>query len=554
MLSKNKISPSLRCIILICLFWVILLLITAYKCRFWISIDTIGALDAAREIRKFDMVNAISYWGLIFPLLLSLLPLSNPTSWFAIHLLMAFTIILTQLVLFKTLRNWGSGVTISMTLCLIWGASCYPTAGAIFLKEDIPLCLFAALYVYAISDDKNGYIYSSSKTLFLGFLHGIASLTKLIALPSLFCIPLILTFYRYDALKHQGICKKSIILSIFKFLIYYIIPLIIILSCFILGSYKKYGRLTLGDMGFYVYSNRAKNNDDFNVTLLKARLELPRWGTSYFSDLNLTLNNIDHRISFNFQRQIKMIIENIFDPKLYLEGFSVISIIIFGIISSFYHILGQREKRAKTDFLYWLPLVSILILTEYSLTQFFSRYIPFAAIFSLPSVGLGCTKIVDRTKNSAARISLYLFLLISFLHGAISMIGISFKLAPDAKIFSISNIIKQHIGERCKRPIGAYYLKKTNTQPNAFIAHILETNTAEITELDDKRTKFKATFKPETVLIICSANDNEPRDLTVNNMEFVKFGSYLYRKGIPPKGYKIVLYFKEEIWNHSLIL
>jgi hypothetical protein len=510
-------------------FWIIFVIWVSYKIRFWINNDTIGSLDSARYIKSFQLIHAINgYWGIGYAALLSLLPLRDINSWIQVHLLVAALILISQILIYRSLLYFNVSQGISTAFCIIWGAINYSTGGAIFITADTTLCLFASLYLFIfVRAEKTNTIYEPSSNLLLGSVHGIAWLTKTVALPGLALFPVLLSLR--IIIDSNGL--KSKLLKLIKFMLLYSLPLLIIFLFWGIGTYKKYGRFTFGFSSAHAYALCVDKSEKLLKAREKASHRLPLYGTYWWSDIGLSLTNWDFRTHFNLKKQLRRFPENIkefISSDAKLIGFAIIILFLFSLYACF----RLRYHKIK-----WYSILLLITAVGYSIIIIYSavlldpRYLSFATIYLLPICAV-YSDIIFRNGNQLEKYCVSVIILLALLHGIGTMTYIALYRSPNDSDFYIAKKIKEmYKSPKLYGPIGAFLNTRFQIHHHAVIANILKCQTAEITPIKSNLSVFSASFSPKTVLFVLNPSTRTPSQITVNSKRYEKLYSRIWEKG-----------------------
>jgi hypothetical protein len=514
--------------------WILFVLWVSYKCRFWINDDTIGSLDSARFLKEFKIVGAINaYWGVGYAAILSFIPLTGAKSWFYLHLCIAVLILLAQFFIYQSLIIMKIRKLLATFICIIWGASNYATGGAIFVTADVPLCLVGSIFLMIVVKQRTFVnIMNMKNGLILGLLHGLSWLTKMAALPALLIFPLIIFLKSvYNALRSKCFdleIKRSII-----FLMSYFIPLLILILLWNLGCQAKYGRYTLGTTALFNYVAFVDRSESLDKATDLARHNIPLWGTYWWSDISINLTGWDFTMHYNLNKQLNRIKFNItyaFSDRELITG--IIDMLI--ILTALIYIIIIFIKNKENEIWVFLPLLSLNILLMYLCSNFFSRYYPFAALFSLPAI----SELIERFLHGSGKLlkkMAQIFLLGALMHGIAAMAYASLVLAPGGEHFAIAELIRQqNRGTDLYGPIGyfdsvRYFDSVHGWFHHGRIAFLLGAQTAEIRKIAGDCCNFSATFEPKNILIVSKKAEKIAEMVRVDSRWFRNIGSYSSR-------------------------
>jgi hypothetical protein len=519
--------------------WLVLVIWVCYHTKFWINNDTIGSLDVARSLRQMDWRHAVNlHWGMVYAALLAVLPLKGATSWLQIHCLNGILLVGSQLCLYLSLRRLGVRHSISTLLCLAWGAANFASGGAVYITSDVTLGFMGSLYLYALVRAGTLERISSWRwALLLGLLHGLAWMTKNIALVGLAAVPLMVSA-KLGLDSGRKLFRKERFSRILTFLVAYAVPILFLAVVWGAGIKGKYSRFSWGDSGAYNYAYFVRQAPELNRAIEAARLRLPPYGTFWWSDISLSLAGWDHQIHFNLPDQIKTVIHNLknyFSGREILQGAGLLGLLCLGWAG-----LAAPALRKTGDYflISVLSAVSGFILLMYLSVFLSSKYLPFPVLFLLPAGGRWAENIFQ-TQKRPRQILISILLAACILHGIAAAVYASLRLAPQGEHFAVAGFIHDHRGsEKDPGPVGAYLYPQANLYHHGVIAHLLDAKTAELTRINDNF--FSALFMPKIVLLVLPAEGAVPVAITVNGKQFVLAQSWVWGK--LEKREKLVLY------------
>jgi len=509
--------------------WILLVGILSYKSRFWINVDTIGSLDSARHFQNLSIIDGLNaYFGIVYALFLSFLPLINLSSWFYVHLLIGFLILFSQYFIYKSLLYLNVNSFIATIISFIWGLSHFSTGGALYATADVPLCFIGSIILYIIiKSDRLPEIITLQKGIYLGCLHGIAWLTKTVALFGLTIFPIIAILCNYINTKRFKYYFPNSLQRSIIFLVSYFLPLIFLIVLWLIGSHSKYKRFTLGDSGAHVYELYVNHSEVLIQSRDKARYLLPEWGTHWWSDISKNLNCWDYSIHFNYNNQINRILSNMYwfiSNQLYIS-IDIIIIILIGSIYILYIILKKKE-----NILSWMitPIISIFTLLIYSMMNLIARFLPFITLFSLPAFAIIVNK--KYKKNTESAICILVLLGFMFISNLIITGYIIKYMAPGPEHFNIVNdIVRYEANIKGVNSIGGY-IKEDDWYHHAMVGFILGKKAAEIIKQNKETNKYIATFKPEWVILVGPKDNETEKTIYINDERYNIVNKYIWRK------------------------
>ena len=174
-------------------------------------------------------------------------------------------------------------------MTIIWGAANFTTGSALFMTADVPLSFFSSIYMWwAVKYYFKGQMQRPLSAGFLGFLHGIAYVTKMVALIALSIVPFLVSLTFICKCETSGSYIKYNLTKPLRFLFYYFLALLIIICLFSYGCFLKYQRFTIGDTGTYNYGLYIAKSNNLLLTQAAGRRSLPKWGTYWWSDISIT--------------------------------------------------------------------------------------------------------------------------------------------------------------------------------------------------------------------------------------------------------------------------
>jgi hypothetical protein len=509
-------------------FWILFLVLVCYLTRYWINHDVIGSLDSARYFRHLQFKEAFNaYWGVGYALLLTLLPLNNATSWLQAHLLVGLLILISQLFIYRALLALNVRNYLATILCIIWGATNFSTGAGLFITSDIPLVFFASIFLFvAIKSDLAGTLTHPGPAALLGTLHGLAWITKTVALPGLILFPG-LVFLRGLFAERDFVALQAKLLRGLKFIAAYSLPLLIMVGLWAAGSYSKYGRVTLSESSTYNYALYINKSDQLHKAKDEARHELPKYGTYFWSDIGASFTDWDHKILFNFNNQINRALYTInyfFVSENIRDGCVILLLFVLSILGCFF-LRGQTKEYLLLGI---LSVVGWFIIFIYSSVNLVSRYLPFAVIFLLPVCAVFLDQLLQKQKNFL-KISVFAILLFGLAHGLASMTYTAIFLAPGGEDFAIAKFLKtQNTSQKSLGPLGAYLGRYDYVHHHAVIGYLLKVQAAEIKPIGTAGSHFTASFSPNTVLLGTSPREPAPAMILVNQREYKKIYSCVW--------------------------
>lgn len=511
--------------------WILILILLSYQARFWINNDTFGSLDSARFFKHFEILKAINaYWGIGYGLLLSFLPLNKTESWLQIHLLISLLLLCTQIFIYKSLLYLDIRKSTATFLSLLWGIINFATGGAFFVTSDVPLCFWGGFYLFwAVKSGVSKKITQPGNAFFLGTLHAVAWLTKTIALPGLMLFPILIFLKEIYEKKSNVTSFKSKFLPSVRFLSFYILPLLIFISCWSIGTTLKYKRISLGDSGAYNYARLIEKSIPFEEAREKAKHYLPPYGTFWWSDISLSMTDWDHKIHTNFSNQLRWVPQNfkLFASRTFSEGGFCIIVILF---ISF---IGLKYAYANKDIcslLIIITLVGYWITVIYASVLLLARYLPFSIIFMMPAVGVAVDQLAISGNRLFKRL-VFLILLMGAAYGVAVMTYAALFMAPGGEHFTILKYLqKKNPALETLGPIGAYLGEPSYLHHQGVLAYLLKVQAAEMRPMDKGLSNYAATFTPKTVLLALPRSDKAPMKVVVNDRVYNKMFSINWGK------------------------
>lgn len=536
-----------RVILATTVLWIILNLIVCYQCRYWINNDTIGSLDSARHLRAFNLLGAVNAsWGVGFAFFLAFLPLGEITSsWLLVHLLAMFLLLLSQFFIYRSLRRLGIPALIATALSIIWGSSNYATGSMFFMTADIALCLLGSVYLFlAVRTRLTDQPINFCKVFLLGTLHGLAGITKTIAFPGLLLFPLSVIIVTILTDSKRDFTLRLVLRRGGRFAVSYFAPLVLLISAWGIACWLKYGRFTLGESTAYTHAMFVQQSQQIQVAKEIARHRLPGWGTYWWSDFGLSMQQVQsYGIHFNFSDQIDQVIHNLLSVlpggQNFRMGAPLLAVFVLVFVSWF---LRRLYFDSFPALIWILSLTSFLTLFLYLNSLFYARYYPFAVLFSIPLCGFVLSWLWSRFEK-VPRMLLVLFLSIAVAHGVASMIYGAIFHAPTGQHFEVAEVVR----EECTGPLGAYFdSERRSPYHHGFIAYLADKRTAEILPTENDDSKYEASFMPGCLLLVTSPRSVTSQSISVGSRHFAEAGFWIWRDGILGRSDKMLLYLPVE--------
>lgn len=520
--------------------WLVLVIWVGWQTRFWINNDTIGSLDVARSLRQMDWGRAVNlHWGMVYAALLALLPLGGAASWLQIHLLNGLLLVVSQALLYLSLARLGVRRVLATLLTLAWGAANFAGGGAIYITSDVTLGFVGSLYLYAlVRAGTLGRISSWRWAALLGLLHGLAWLTKNIALVGLAPVPLMVSVKLLLGGAGQRVSEKQGRYRTLGFLAAYSLPLLCLAVVWGAGIKGKYGRLSWGDSGAYNYALFVRQAPELTRAVEAARLRLSPYGTFWWSDISLSLVGWDHQTQVNLPVQIKaaaLNLKNFFSSREMSQGAGLLGLLALGC----WGLAAPATRKSDDAFLLLLlSAVSGFILLMYVSVFLSAKYLPLPVLFLLPAAGRGAED-AFQTRPRPTQVLISLLLAVCLLHGMAAAVYASLRLAPEGEHFALAGFIQDRGGpKKISGPVGAYLHPQANLYHHGVIAYLLGVQTAELSRIRDN--SFSALFMPQIVLLVLPVEGAVPVFVTVNGKEFVPAQSWIW--GRLHKQEQLVLY------------
>jgi hypothetical protein len=362
-------------------------LFAAYACRYWINSDTIGTLDSARALRSQEFIEGLNgYFGTGFSVLLTPVDLSEPESFLPIHLIATVLLLATQGLLYASLRELDLSRRLAATLSTAWAVSSHATGSSIFITADVPLCFWAALYVWIairyLSTERRGPVLAIAS---LGLIHAVAGITKAIAFPSMiffpagFAVALILRGRR-GARPHSETVR-----DVLRFSAAYLIPLLLGMTVWTLACNARYGQMTLGGTGTYNYARFTEESENLARAEEDARKDLLPGKSFWWSDPMLSIDSWDHRIELNPLDPITQAVSNLWHylsgGKHLLRAVVVLGLLILCLVG--FAVPGIRRQGFPPGS-GPLAMVGLACVGLYLVITVYPRHLTYPAVMCLP--------------------------------------------------------------------------------------------------------------------------------------------------------------------------
>lgn len=473
--------------------WIAFLGVFSWQVRYWVNHDLIGSLDSARFWRDGNIIQAINItWGTLYGLALAALPLETASSWFSVHLLVAGYILAAQGLLYKSLRALNTSAHTAFWLTLAWATTCFGTAGSIFLTADSALAFAGALYLYAaVRSQKLSWKNGSA----LGFLHLFAALTKTVALLGLTVFPAIV--FLTGGVKRQR--------KLGQFSLAYALTALLLFAVWSAGSVQRFGRFAIGDSGSFNYNSYTAPNPVYEREIANAKYKLPQWGTYWWSDFSTMFSPEALQADFDWNAQLNAIPEQItifVQDRIWPLGLSVTVLVLAGLFA-------LAISWRNWDQRWWqIGLVGAGTLTLYILNHIEARFLPFVLLFLLPALAHQLDK----------RRWLSLLLPFAIVHGLALMGYAGWVTPPDGAAHFV--VAQKLENANFSGPLGAYYASEVSLDHHAVVAHLAETQTAQLFRPLGETAVFRATFAPQAVLYISDVDQDVPPVIEVEGVMF----------------------------------
>jgi hypothetical protein len=285
----------------------------------------------------------------------------------------------------------------------------------------------------------------------------------------------------------------------------------------------------------------VQHSPELYRAMAEAQLRLPPYGTLWWSDISLSLNGWDRQRRFKLTDQIRTVVHNLkhlVSSQEITRGAAILCLIFLGLSG----LTAPALRKADDYFLIvLLSSVSGLVLLMYVSVLWSSKYLPFPAMFLLPAAGLWAENIFQENNR---RLKGFLLIILAgcLLHGIGAMIYASLRQAPQGEHFAVAKFIKDRRGpHEDPGPLGAFLYPQANLFHHGVIAYLLETKTAELSQIGDD---FSSSFIPKIVLLVLASDDAVPISLEVNGKPFSMANSWVWGKLF--KKDKLILYYPDE--------